>query len=245
MVCISLERLLMICHPTKKRHNPFHLIFFSVSCGLFWSVMPLVGWSRYSLETGTIHCSVEWAEKSFNVISYNITIFIFVFIGPFYIISVSSYKLITFVNTNSKNSLVHRRSTYPKFERRKSLRDKKLVMNLVIFGAGFFLTWLPYGCVSMYSAFISVDHIKPIFKMIPVIFAKSSLFIAPSYYLLTNRNLLKSLCIEKKQQAVYKVKIVVKKENEGVKNRGKNELLNTKRLSNECFNQKKSIISLL
>jgi len=58
---------------------------------------------------------------------------------------------------------------------------------------GFILTWTPYGAVSMYSAFISENHISPIINMISAVFGKSSMFGATAYYLLSNKNLLKSL----------------------------------------------------
>ena len=58
-------------------------ILISVVLSLFWSTMPILGWSYYSLEDGYISCSVEYNEKSLNVISYNFGMLIFVFILPF------------------------------------------------------------------------------------------------------------------------------------------------------------------
>jgi DNA integrity scanning protein DisA with diadenylate cyclase activity len=58
-------------------------VVISLAFSLFWSAMPIFGWSHYSLENGLVSCSVEYNEKSFNVISYNIGMFIFVFILPF------------------------------------------------------------------------------------------------------------------------------------------------------------------
>lgn len=73
-------------------------IFLSVFFGLFWSVLPLIGWSYYSLEENKIVCSVEWKHKSFNVISYNISIFVFVFILPIVIIVYTSVKIFAIVS---------------------------------------------------------------------------------------------------------------------------------------------------
>ena len=78
-------------------------VIISLVLSLFWSVMPIFGWSYYSLEDGLVRytavkklnskfflvnycfvsCSVEYNEKSLNVISYNVAMFIFVFILPF------------------------------------------------------------------------------------------------------------------------------------------------------------------
>lgn len=67
---------------------------------LIWASMPLFGWSYYSLEGVKITCSVEWRDRSFNVISYNTTIFLFVFIIPLVILVVTNTKLILFVSIN-------------------------------------------------------------------------------------------------------------------------------------------------
>ncbi len=64
----------------------FFIIAICILLGVFWASLPLFGWSHYSLESGLTSCSVEWAERSFNVYSYNVTIFIFVFVIPVFII---------------------------------------------------------------------------------------------------------------------------------------------------------------
>lgn len=72
----------------------------SVFLGGIWAIFPVFGWSYYSVEGALTSCSVEWAERSFNVISYNVAIFIFVFILPFGVILVTNLKLLLIVSTN-------------------------------------------------------------------------------------------------------------------------------------------------
>ncbi len=108
IMCITFERYYMVSHSTKKRSNkkstPALMILGSVLLGLFWSVCPLVGWSQYTLETGQTHCSVDWSNKNWNVISYNISIFFAVFIIPLLVILVTSFKLLSFVRKSKQNS---------------------------------------------------------------------------------------------------------------------------------------------
>ena len=66
--------------------------------GVLWPVLPLFGWSFYTLEGGLTTCAVEWAERSIAVVSYNATIFIFVFFVPLFIITFTNIKLIYFVS---------------------------------------------------------------------------------------------------------------------------------------------------
>ncbi len=70
-----------------------------VLLGLFWSIMPLIGWSYYSLEENLTTCSVEWKNRSFNVLSYNICMFVFVFFLPLGLIIFTSYQLLKTVIT--------------------------------------------------------------------------------------------------------------------------------------------------
>jgi hypothetical protein len=75
-----------------------HSVLISLVMSLFWSLIPLFGWSYYSLEDGLVSCSVEYNEKSINVISYNIGMFVFVFIVPFMIVIVANFRIIFIVS---------------------------------------------------------------------------------------------------------------------------------------------------
>jgi len=74
-------------------------VIISFALSLFWSGTPIIGWSFYSLEGGLegVSCSVEYNEKSFKVISYNICMFIFVFILPFTVTIYTNLKSIFIV----------------------------------------------------------------------------------------------------------------------------------------------------
>ena len=68
-----------------------------VGFSLLFTIAPLLGWSRYSLESSLIQCGVEWAERSWNVQSYNMVIFFFNYILPIGAIGYCSYNLIRIV----------------------------------------------------------------------------------------------------------------------------------------------------
>ena len=65
---------------------------------LFFTVAPLLGWSKYSLELSLIQCGVEWAERSWNVQSYNFVIFITDYFIPVGLVGFCSFKLLAIVN---------------------------------------------------------------------------------------------------------------------------------------------------
>jgi c-opsin len=100
LTALSIERLYVATRFKKKRSFRSFLGIIGVCVGLAlaWSTMPLLGWSKYSTEVTNTSCCVEWNEKSSDVISYNVTIFLTIFLLPLVFIFVANYKLILFVS---------------------------------------------------------------------------------------------------------------------------------------------------
>lgn len=66
--------------------------------GLLWAVLPMMGWSYYDLEGALVSCSVKWNDRSFNVVSYNVTIFVTTYFLPLAIIFKINFHLILIVS---------------------------------------------------------------------------------------------------------------------------------------------------
>ena len=101
MAAISFERFYIMYKPLNIRKISFNvtysIIVFCCLNGLFWSVMPLLGWSYYTFEDGLVSCAVEFKGKSWNVRSFIIAIFIFVYLIPFGIITFANIFLFIIV----------------------------------------------------------------------------------------------------------------------------------------------------
>ncbi len=97
LVAISLQRYYIIRKPLniKKITKKATLIVIGICCasGLIWSLLPLFGWSSYVLEGSLTSCGPDFHSKTFNNLSFNITLFLTVFVIPFCIIAVTSFKL--------------------------------------------------------------------------------------------------------------------------------------------------------
>jgi hypothetical protein len=65
-------------------------------------IYPKKGWSHYSFEGINITCSVEWREKSLNVISFNVTILLLVFVIPLVLIIAVDFSVLYLVSINNK-----------------------------------------------------------------------------------------------------------------------------------------------
>lgn len=108
MVAISFERLYVIGQPIKRGRKKiaksyyFLVIILCIVLGLFWSLLPISGWSYYSFEGFGTSCSVEWNDKTLNVVSYNFTILVFVFLIPSICLLVNNLKLICMVSLLKK-----------------------------------------------------------------------------------------------------------------------------------------------
>ena len=102
MAAISLERFIIIFKPLSLKSITFKMSYIVMAIctflGGFMASAPLFGWSYYSLEGSLTSCSVEWAERSTNVISYNIFIFCVTFCIPVCIIIPSNLKLLFIVS---------------------------------------------------------------------------------------------------------------------------------------------------
>ncbi|CAF0886599.1 unnamed protein product [Brachionus calyciflorus] len=111
LTAISFERFYIIYKPMsiKSINQKLSLIIISacVFFGVLWALFPVFGWSHYSLEGAMTSCSVEWNERSFNVVSYNIAIFAFVYFLPLIAIAYSNLRLIFMTFRSNRLDLDH------------------------------------------------------------------------------------------------------------------------------------------
>ena len=98
MAVIAVERFWLIRRPAlisrMRVTTRLQVIAGCATLALVWSLMPLIGWSRYSMEPSRTSCAVEWAERSLSVTSFNVTLFFLVFFVPLVLIVVFNTRLI-------------------------------------------------------------------------------------------------------------------------------------------------------
>ena len=103
LVAISFERYHVITNTSASKFQRVDkrvVVFSILGCVLLafvWAGLPLLGWSAYSLEGTRTSCSVVWNERSFNVLSYNISMFIGLYFLPLILIMTTNLKLIWMV----------------------------------------------------------------------------------------------------------------------------------------------------
>ncbi|CAF3512718.1 unnamed protein product, partial [Rotaria sp. Silwood2] len=153
--------------------------YISILCvyllALFWSLLPIIGWSNYDYEGVGASCSVKWEERSLNVTSYNITIFIFVYLIPVIIIIIMNLKSFRVIRERRHRSRINFNESY--------------CQRQYLIECGFLLAWSPYAIISIIRAFIYDKYFPPILGTIPALFAKTSVVWNPLVYVVRNGNI--------------------------------------------------------
>ena len=155
-----------------------------IGCILFsllFTILPLLGWSYYSLESSLIQCGVEWAERSWNVQSYNFVIFITNFFIPVGVVTyciIYTLKIVKEIPIGDKedDDLV-----------KKLKIERKLTITMLTYIASFVIAWTPYTITSLMSAVYGQNAVSPIGSLIPALFAKSSMTWAALFFIFSNK----------------------------------------------------------
>lgn len=182
-----------------KLQTTYLSILICVLLALLWSVLPLFGWSYYSLEGALTSCSVEWKDRSINVISYNVTVFLFVYFIPLLAIIRINFKLIFMIH--GLQQILKTKNT---METRRIIIERNSTVIMILIVIGFTISWTPYAITSMYTAFINPSGVSPIVATLPSLFAKSSMLWPSVLYIFSSSNIksliLKLFVIKKKKR---------------------------------------------
>lgn len=156
-------------------------------CVLFaflWAIFPIFGWSYYSLEGALTSCSVEWKDRSSNVISYNVTVFMLVYFIPLMAIIRVNLKLIFMIR--GLQQLLKKKNT---IESRRIIIERNSTVIMILIVIGFIISWTPYAVISMYTAFINPSGVSPLVATLPSLFAKSSMLWPSVLYIFSSSNI--------------------------------------------------------
>ncbi|CAF1546236.1 unnamed protein product [Adineta ricciae] len=183
MLClISIDRYRKIIRPFSAQKANIKQTYLTIAVAyllsLFWTVMPLLGWSDYDYEGIRISCSIKWTGRSFNIISYNITIFIFVYLVPITIIIVTNTKIYLSIRNRWQRSMLNLNCNRVKHQHKI---ERHILNTIILIIGGYLIAWTPYAIIVFIRIFIDTDRIPAIVDTLPALFAKSSL--APQWKL--------------------------------------------------------------
>ncbi|CAF1239556.1 unnamed protein product [Adineta steineri] len=172
---LSMDRYFVVTRSFTATTITIKQTYTSILCAyifaLFWTLMPIIGWSSYDFEGTGASCSIKWEERSFNVLSYNMTILIFV-----YLIPVHEHRRSTNINFSAS------------FIRRQLAIEHRVTYTVIFIIGGFLLAWTPYAISVFIRVFIDEHLLSPLSGTIPAIFAKTSVVWNPFIYIIRNGN---------------------------------------------------------
>ena len=140
---------------------------------LFWSLMPLCGWSEFEQEGIGTSCSVRWKSRDKLDVSYNICLLVACFVLPVSVIIISYFKICREINKSARRAKKTWGKTSP-FTRETFEMERKMVSLFGVMTVAFLVAWTPYAVVSLISMVGRPDVISDITATIPAYFAKSS-----------------------------------------------------------------------
>ncbi|CAF5040459.1 unnamed protein product [Rotaria sp. Silwood1] len=191
MLClISIDRYFVVTRLCSTSVILVKHAYITVLCGyllaLFWTLLPVIGWSSYDYEGVGASCSVKWEERSLNVTSYNLTIFIFVYLIPVIIIIVTNISAFHVIRKRRRRTGLNLGESHA---HRQYLIERRITYTVIFIIGGYLLAWTPYSIMSFIRAFIDAEYFSPILGTIPAIFAKTSLVWNPLIYVIRNGNI--------------------------------------------------------
>lgn len=155
---------------------------------LFWSVMPLCGWSGFELEGIGTSCSLRWKSHDKLDLSYHICLMLACYVLPVSIIIASYYKSCCEIRKGAKRA----KTTWGKkspFTRKAFAVERKMVVLFGVMTVAFLVAWTPYAVVSLISMIAGPDVISDIASSIPAYIAKSSACYNPIVYVFLYKRL--------------------------------------------------------
>ncbi|KAG9480221.1 visual pigment-like receptor peropsin [Eleutherodactylus coqui] len=184
LTVVAIDRYLTICRPDiGRRITSLHytaMILAAWINAVFWSVMPIVGWSSYAPDPTGATCTINWRKNDASFISYTMTVVVVNFIVPLMVMFYCYYNVSrTMKGYDSRNSLG---GTNVDWSDQADVTKMSVVMILM-----FLIAWSPYSIVCLWSSFGDPKQISPAMAIIAPLFAKSSTFYNPCIYVIANK----------------------------------------------------------
>lgn len=155
---------------------------------LFWSLMPLCGWSGFELEGIGTSCSVRWKSKNMLDMSYNLCLILACYVLPVSVLVTSYYKCYREIAKSTWRA----KSTWGRqspFTKRTFVMERKMMALFGVMTVAFLMAWTPYAVVSLISMIAGPDVINDVTASIPAYFAKSSSCYNPVIYVFLYKRL--------------------------------------------------------
>ncbi|XP_075045630.1 visual pigment-like receptor peropsin [Mixophyes fleayi] len=184
LTVVAIDRYLTICRPDIGRKitscHYTSMILAAWVNAIFWSVMPIVGWSSYAPDPTGATCTINWRKNDSSFVSYTMSVVTVNFMVPLMVMFYCYYNVSqTMKGYDGRNSLG---GSTVDWSDQADVTKMSVVMIVM-----FLVAWSPYSIVCLWSSFGDPRQISPAMAIIAPLFAKSSTFYNPCIYVIANK----------------------------------------------------------
>ena len=154
---------------------------------LFWSLMPVLGWSSYTQEGIGTSCSVNWRSREASDVAYTVCLMLGCFVLPVAVIIYCYYKIHAALAKLTEQA-VENWGENSRVTQDTVQAERKMAWITVAMTAGFLIAWTPYTLVSL-VAIIKPSLVSDVGASIPAYIAKSSACYNPIMYVFIYKKL--------------------------------------------------------
>ncbi|XP_051866390.1 visual pigment-like receptor peropsin isoform X2 [Pristis pectinata] len=184
LTVVAIDRYLTISKPElgRKMTGATYTALITVAWvnGLFWALMPVVGWASYGPDPTGATCTINWRNNDSLFVSYTMTVIAVNFVVPLSIMFFCYYN----VSKTMKRLTQHNGLENVTLDWSDQLDVTKMSVVMIIM---FLVAWSPYSIVCLWSSFGNPKLIPPAMAIIAPLFAKSSTFYNPCIYVIANK----------------------------------------------------------
>ncbi|XP_074648853.1 visual pigment-like receptor peropsin [Tubulanus polymorphus] len=148
---------------------------------LYWSVMPLMGWSRYKLEPTKTACTIDWMATDSNHISYVIAVTIFSYLIP--IMMIVFFYLLSWMAMEERHVC----------DKENQVTEKQLMKVTIMLFLCSMVAWTPYAVTVMWQILTSSTEVSMFVATIAPMTAKTVTTAMPLVFLAVCPKLRESL----------------------------------------------------
>ncbi|XP_024597728.1 visual pigment-like receptor peropsin [Neophocaena asiaeorientalis asiaeorientalis] len=184
LTVVAVDRYLTICCPDAGRrmttNTYISMILGAWLNGLFWALMPIVGWASYAPDPTGATCTINWRKNDVSFVSYTMMVVAINFIVPLIMMFYCYYHV-------TRSIKHHATSNCTEYLNRDWSDQVDVTKMSVIMILMFLVAWSPYSIVCLWASFGDPKKIPPSMAILAPLFAKSSTFYNPCIYVIANK----------------------------------------------------------
>ena len=187
LTCIAYERWYTLSHINATKVRIRRAIQIIGSCwlfALFASLLPLFGFSQFTLEGYGLHCSIVWEESH---LWYCLFLLIIFYALPLSAMAISYGKMFLVVRKVYRNAATTWGSN-SQVTRQSYTAQVKFTKQLVVITCGFLIAWTPYAVLSSLRVLTKIEFDHGWYEL-PALFAKTVNMYNPVIYFFMYRHL--------------------------------------------------------